>query len=99
MENLIKWEDLSIERCSMLNIINGKFIKAHDAYKQDFMLAYGKTRFNNYKTFIILMDGTFKEYACSNEKECDETAFSIIKYLIVTKDTIMRFFEESGDAQ
>jgi hypothetical protein len=95
---LLKWEDLSMERCSMMNFVTGKFVKTKDAYNQEFMLAYGRNRFNNYKLCIVLMDGTFKDYYCNNEKECDETAFTIIKYLYTSRDTIMRFFEPEPES-
>ena len=91
---LLNWEDLSMERCSMMNLVTGKFVKTKDAYNQEFMLVYGRNRFNNYKLSIVLMDGTFKDYACNNEQECDETAFTIIKYLVTTRDTITRFFKD-----
>ncbi len=81
--NKIDWQELSIEKSSILNIREARYIQSEDNYGYPFMLCMGKDKFGQMKLFLIeCINNDYKVYLCKDEEECDNTAFKIIVYLI-----------------
>lgn len=90
----IDWQDMNVEKASMLGLFNAKYIQSSDNYNYPFMLCMGKDRHRNNKLYLIeCITNDYKMYLCKSEAECDDTAFNIILYLI-RNGRIIDFFNE-----
>lgn len=93
---LVNWQELTVEKSSMLGITNGKFVKMNDRHWVPFMLCYGYVP-NGIKLYLIEgIRNDYKVYLCNSIKEADETAFKIIVYAS-RGGCILDFIKEKGE--
>lgn len=80
--NLINWQDLPIEKNSILNISNGKYVETFDKYNHPFMLCVGIRKNAYYLYLIEKINGFSKRFICGSFEEADEFALRIIGFLL-----------------
>ena len=75
----IKWNELSVEKASIMNLFFGKYILAVNKFNESFMLAFGKDRHYSKIVFIncYTNDSYYKIVDSLIEAERISTLFAI----------------------